>query len=60
MDSRHLPSRHALLLAVLLAPAAVFAASSAVVSSVPFVNGGITKDEADAMRQEAPRYPLEV
>lgn len=67
MRSRTVPSRLAsrrrgcrtLLLAALLAPAVAFAASPTV-SNVPFINGGITKDEADAMRQQASRYPLEV
>jgi hypothetical protein len=60
MHARHVPSRHALLIAALLAPALALAASPAAVSGMPFLNGGITKDEADAMRQEASRYPLEM
>lgn len=28
--------------------------------TLPFVNGGITQDEADLLRQEAQRYPLEI
>ena len=60
MDSHKLPSCPALLLAALLVPAPAFAASPAPAVDVPFVNGGITKDEADAMRQEATRYSLEV
>ena len=35
-------------------------AAPGAVAQVPFLNGGITKDEADAMRQQAARYPLEV
>jgi hypothetical protein len=27
---------------------------------VTFVNGGVTSDEADALRAEAPRHPLEI
>ena len=30
------------------------------IGTLPFVNGGITKDEADLLRQEAQRYPLEI
>ena len=50
------------LLAALLAGAAgiTLAADPALVTNRPFINGGITKDEADLMRQEAPRYPLEI
>ena len=36
------------------------AADPAAITNRPFLNGGITKDEADLMRQEAPRYPLEI
>ena len=35
-------------------------ASAASPQMLPFVNGGITQDEADLLRQEAPRYPLEI
>ena len=50
------------LLAGLLAGAAgiTLAADPALVTNRPFINGGITKDEADLLRQEAPRYPLEI
>ena len=27
---------------------------------LPFINGGITQDEADLLRQQATRYPLEI
>ena len=30
------------------------------IGTLPFINGGITKDEADLLRQEAARYPLEI
>ena len=33
---------------------------SQVVNQLPTINGGITKDEADLIRQQAPRYPLEI
>ena len=57
----HPRSGAALLAALLLADVGPgVAADPAYVTSRPFVNGGITKDEADLMRQEAPRYPLEV
>jgi len=54
------PIRCAALIAALVAASGALAATPGAVSSVPFVNGGITKEEADAMRQEAARYPLEV
>lgn len=36
------------------------AATSDAATTVPFKNGGVTKDEADAMRAQAAHYPLEV
>jgi hypothetical protein len=35
-------------------------AASPRVGTLPFINGGITQDEANLLRQEAPRYPLEI
>ena len=52
--------RCAVLLAALAASTGALAAPAGATSTVPFVNGGVTKDEADAIRQEAARYPLEV
>ena len=43
-----------------LASGAALAAGPSLISKQPFVNGGITSDEADVMRQEATHYPLEV
>jgi hypothetical protein len=43
-----------------LASGVACAATPAQVINVPFVNGGITSDEADVMRQQAARYPLEI
>jgi hypothetical protein len=47
-------------LGALLASGAALAAGGSLVSKQPFVNGGITSDEADVMRQEATHYPLEI
>lgn len=47
-------------LAGVLASGAAWAVGPSLTTNQPFVNGGITKDEADAMRQEATRYPLEI
>ena len=54
------PIRCAVLVAALAASTGALAAPADAPSAVPFVNGGVTKDEADAIRQEAARYPLEV
>jgi len=54
------PIPRAILLAALLASTGALAAEPGAMSSVPFINGGVTKEEADAMRQEAARYPLEI
>jgi hypothetical protein len=43
-----------------LASSAALGAGASFVSKQPFVNGGITSDEADVMRQEATHYPLEI
>jgi hypothetical protein len=54
-------SRAALLAATFaLAGGPAFAVDSASIVNKPFINGGVTKDEADLMRQEAPRYPLQI
>jgi hypothetical protein len=59
IHSRHL--RPALLAGLLLvASGSVYPADTGTLANRPFVNGGVTKDEADLMRQQAPRYPLEV
>lgn len=50
----------AAILGSVLASGAAFAAGPSLTTSQPFVNGGITKDEADVMRQEATHYPLEI
>jgi hypothetical protein len=47
-------------LGALLASGAALAAGGSLVSKQPFVNGGITSDEADVIRQEATHYPLEI
>ena len=60
MALRPVLSRFALVIVALLASGSSLFATNAAVPNVPFLNGGITKDEADAMRREAPRYPLEV
>jgi hypothetical protein len=55
--------RRSLLLAGLLAGALASAqalAAAPQANNLPFINGGITKDEADLLRQQAPRYPLEI
>jgi len=51
----------------LVAVAVLFAAGptlamdpSQIVNARPTINGGITKDEADLIRQQAQRYPLEI
>lgn len=55
--TRHLqPIRYAVLLAALAASTVALAAPA----GAPFVNGGVTRDEADAIRRDAARYPLEV
>jgi hypothetical protein len=43
-----------------LASGAALAAGPSLITNQPFVNGGITSDEADVMRQEATHYPLEI
>ena len=58
-------SRHARRALVALALACAASPSFAVdpsqiVNQRPTINGGITKDEADLIRQQAPRYPLEI
>ena len=58
-------TRHArrALVALALACAAspsLAADPSQIVNQRPVINGGITKDEADLIRQQAPRYPLEI
>jgi hypothetical protein len=54
-------SGSAILFALLLAEVGPgMAADPTQLPNRPFINGGISKDEADLMRQEAPRYPLEV
>ena len=57
-QSRALPALVAALL--LNATGSALAADPAPITNRPFINGGITKDEADLMRQEAARYPLEI
>jgi hypothetical protein len=54
--------RPVVLTAAFLATAgtALAAGPAAIVNNVPTINGGVTKDEADLIRQEAPRYPLEI
>jgi hypothetical protein len=54
------PALVAGLVGCLLASVAALGATPAPVGTLPFINGGITKDEADLLRQEAPRYPLEI
>ena len=56
---RH-PAVLAALLGCIVASGATSAATPAHIINVPFVNGGITADEAEVMRQEAARYPLEI
>jgi hypothetical protein len=58
--SRH--ARHVLVAAALACAAgpALAADPSQIVNQRPTINGGITKDEADLIRQQAPRYPLEI
>jgi hypothetical protein len=59
----HSPTLGPALLAGLLAAALASGAATgagAPASSLPFINGGITSEEAEAIRQEAPRYPLEI
>ena len=54
-------SGSAILFALLLAEVGPgMAADPAQLTNRPFLNGGVTKDEADLMRQQAPRYPLEI
>jgi hypothetical protein len=54
-------SGSAILFALLLADVGpALAADPAQITNRPFLNGGVTKDEADLMRQQAPRYPLEI
>lgn len=50
----------AVLLGGVLVSGAALAADAALATKQPFVNGGITSDEADVMRQEATHYPLEI
>lgn len=50
----------ALVAALLIAAAPSLAATARSSNDLPMLNGGITKDEADLMRQAAPRYPFEV
>ena len=52
--------RPALVAALLLAAAPAVAANAGSPNDLPMLNGGITKDEADLMRQAATRYPFEV
>ena len=55
--------RHALFagpLGASLASGVARAAAPAEITNVPFMNGGITSEEADLMRRQAARYPLEV
>ena len=58
--TRH--ARRALVAAALVCAAGPSLAvdPSQIVNQRPTINGGITKDEADLIRQQAPRYPLEV
>ena len=44
----------------LLAAAPALAEYQGHYGNVPYVSGGVTSDEADAMREQARRYPLEV
>ena len=54
-------TRPALFAAMLLVSAgSALAADPAQLTNRPFMNGGITKEEADLMRAQAPRYPLEI
>jgi hypothetical protein len=45
---------------IMAATGTALAAGGSLVGKQPFVNGGITSDEADVMRQEATHYPLEI
>lgn len=58
--SRHV-RRSLVAFALACAAAPALAADPAqIVNQLPTINGGITKDEADLIRQQAPRYPLEI
>ena len=46
--------------AALLAAGPALAEYQGHYGTVPYVSGGVTSDEADAMRAQAQRYPLEV
>jgi hypothetical protein len=58
--SRH--ARRALVAVALICAAGPSLAvdPSQIVNQRPTINGGITKDEADLIRQQAQRYPLEI
>jgi len=56
---RHFRATVAVLAAGLAAALPAVAASDSA-ARIPYINGGITSDEADAMRAEAPRYALQV
>ena len=59
VTSKLYPALAAGLLGCALAYGGAWAASPQV-GTLPFINGGITQDEADLLRQEAQRYPLEI
>jgi hypothetical protein len=40
--------------------APLFAATQGEIGGIPYVNGGVTSDEADTLRAEARRFPMEV
>ncbi len=42
------------------APAFAAQSGTAAPGNIDYINGGITVDEADAMRAQAPRFPLEL
>ena len=57
---RAAPTALAAGLAACLLALPAFSAQSTTSGGIAIVNGGITSDEADAMRAEAPRYALQV
>jgi hypothetical protein len=60
LSSRSCPVLVAGLAAALLAAGPAFAEYHGHYGEVPYVTGGVTSDEADAMRAQARNYPLEV
>ena len=57
---RLLPARALALVAAFMVAATALAATPGAPADIPVVNGGITKDEADAIKAQAPGYSLEV